>query len=151
MKLRNAVKEDMIFLFDLRNDISVRKSAFNARKIDLDTHKKWFNRKLIEGNSIILIGEEKGVKVGQVRFDVERKMISAELDVSSQRGKGYGGMLLRRGCRYTFKKLRIRKIVAHIKEKNDTSIKTFIKAEFMNCGHVYYKDQKCVEMILKNI
>ena len=38
MKIRKAEEEDMIFLFNLRNEIAVRQSAFNTKPVDLETH-----------------------------------------------------------------------------------------------------------------
>lgn len=153
MKIRESEKEDMMFLFNLRNDVIARQSAFNTEPIDLDTHRQWFNRKLTDENTVILIFENNEDKVGQIRFDIDRKLNVAEVDIAIIRvcrGKGYGVELLKMGCKYAFEKLRIKKIVAHIKAENAISVKTFSKVGFLNCGYVDYKNQKSVEMVLKN-
>lgn len=153
MKIRNVKKKDMMFLFDLRNDIAVRQSAFNTEPVDLETHRQWFNKKMTDKDTVILIAEDNGNKIGQIRFDINRKADVAEVDIAIIpvcRGKGSGVNLLKMGCKYAFKKLHIKKIVAHIKLENEISVKTFSKVGFLNLGHVDYKVQKCIEMVLKN-
>ena len=152
-KLRRAKKEDMMFLFELRNDIVVKQSAFNTKLIDLETHRQWFSRKLTDGDTTILIAENNSDKIGQIRFDIDRKTGVAEVDIAVMaacRGKGYGAKILKMGCKYVLKKLHIKKIIAHIKPRNEISVKTFSTTGFSNCGCVDYKAQKCIEMLLEN-
>ena len=153
MKIRNVEKEDIVFLLDLRNDVVVGQSAFNADPVDLETHRRWFNKKIVDKNAIILIIEDNDNRIGQIRFDIDKKSNVAEADIAimpAYRRKGYGVKTLKIGCKYAFEKLHIEKIIAHIKPENEISIKTFAKAGFLNCGYVDHKTQKCVEMVLKS-
>ena len=129
MKIRNVEKGDMMFLFNLRNDIVTRQSAFKRESVDLEMHTRWFNRKIINKNAIILIAKDNDNKVGQIRFDIDRKASVAEVDIAiatAYKGKGNGVKFLKMGCRYVFEKLHIGEIIAHIKPKNEISVKTFI-------------------------
>lgn len=151
MKLRKAQYDDMIFLFDLRNDIEVRRSAFNTEPVNLETHRKWLKGRLKSAHSTILIAEENNNKIGQIRFDIDIKKASAEVSIaiaSGYRGKGYGVELLKAGCMYAFQNLGVREIIAYIKEENLISIKAFSKAGFSNLGPLHYKGHRCVKMLL---
>lgn len=152
MKIRKAEKEDMMFLFSLRNETVVRKSAFDTDPVDLRTHRQWFNRKLTGEDTIILIAENDGDKIGQIRFDIDSKIDTAEVDIAviqKYRGKGLGTKFLKMACDYAFEKLHMKKIVAYIKFENEISVKSFSKAGFKNCGFANYKGHKCVKMALE--
>ena len=108
---------------------------------------------MADNDSVILIAEDKGKKIGQIRFDINRKADIAEVDIAiipMCRGKGYGVKLLKMGCKYAFERLHIKRVIAHIKPENEISVITFSNAGFLNCGYVDYKAQKCVEMVLEN-
>jgi UDP-2,4-diacetamido-2,4,6-trideoxy-beta-L-altropyranose hydrolase len=151
MRIRKAKKVDITFLFNLRNDAAVRESAFNSKPIDKETHKQWFNKKLLDKNAIIFIAENNGLKVGQIRFDIDKIKCKAEVDIAiapKYRAKGYGVKLLTSGCKFIFKKTsKCKKIVAYIKPENEISIRIFSKAGFQNCGCVNHNRIKCVEMV----
>lgn len=146
--LRKADFGDLIFLYNLRNEETVRNASFSSAIIDLKTHKDWYKKKLKDNNQLILIGEINKEKIGQIRFEIEKDHAEVSLAISpEQRGKGYGIELLNLGCQYVFSKLNINKIFAHIKPENSASLKVFSKAGFVNKGFKIYKSQKCIEMI----
>lgn len=150
MKIRKAKKEDLLFLLKLRNDPEVRAVSFNTNEIDIETHKKWFEKKLADKNCLMLIIEEKGVEIGQVRFDKDSAGEDAEVNIAlvkEFRGKGYGTRILQKTCEYALKYFGVQKILAHIKSDNISSIKSFSKAGFQSVGIVEYKEMPCVEMI----
>lgn len=148
--LRKAKDEDLIFLYNLRNEESVRSASFNTEEIDIKTHKAWFKRKLKDKDSLILIGEINKEKIGQIRFDLDNDGTEVSLAISSQqRGKGYGLQLLTKGCQYAFEKLKINTIISFIKPENEASLKIFLMENFINLGLSYVKSQKCIKMVLK--
>jgi len=61
IKLTEAGYDDMIFVFDLRNDIEVTRSGFNTDPVELGTYRKRFERRLRSEYSTILIGEKKTI------------------------------------------------------------------------------------------
>ena len=153
MNVREVNNIDIKLLLDLRNEPFVRQSAFNTKIIGIKTHRKWFKEKLSQKNSsVILIAENNGERIGQIRFDVDSKTNSVEIDiaiVSIHRGKRFGLKLLKVGCKYAFKKLHVSKIIAHIKAENIISFKTFLKAGFLSSGYINnYKSCNCIEMLL---
>lgn len=153
MKIRKAKKEDIIFLYNLRNEPIVRQSAFNTDAVNWQTHQKWFDKKLRSKKTIILIAEKDSEEIGQIRFDFERKTKIAEVDIAIKakwRGKGYGLKLLKQGCKYAFGALKIKEITAHIKAGNKISVRIFSKAGFSNYGFIEYNSHKCIEMRFKD-
>lgn len=149
--LRKAKNEDSPFLYDLRNDPLVKTKAFNQGHISLTTHKNWFQKKINDSNTLILIAENKKNKIGQVRFDIDNEKKFAEIDIAivkKYRGFGYGPKILDSACKHAFKNLKINKIFAFIKENNVASLKSFSKAGFINREVVNYKLHNCIKMTL---
>ena len=139
-------------MFDLRNDPAVRAVSFSTDEIDLQTHEKWFNKKLTDKNCLILIAEEKRRKIGQVRFDKDDNAQSAEVNIAliqEFRGKGYGSNILKSACQYAFKRFGLTSIIAHIKLDNPPSVRSFLKVGFRQIGVIEYKGTSCLEMILE--
>jgi RimJ/RimL family protein N-acetyltransferase len=153
MKIRKAVLSDALFLFRLRNSPSVRRVSFNTGKIQLRPHRQWFKERLSDENTSFFIGEQAGVRAGQIRFDANPKTNSAEVSISVAsrfRGKGLGFSLLKAGCRRIFRNPKCKKLIAHIKKNNKASVQTFTKAGFKNRGMVSYNGHRCLEMVLWN-
>ena len=152
MKIRKAEKGDITFLFDLRNDPEVRQASFRTEPLDTEAHKEWFNKKLSDPNTSILIAEDDNAKIAQIRFELDRKMSVAEVSIAvvrACRGKGYGTKILAMGCTYIFRNFGIKKIIGHIKTENKVSINTFSGAGFVNYGHVKYLNHDCIQMCLE--
>lgn len=134
-----------MFLFELKNEAAVRQGSFSAEPVELETHSQWFNRKVADEDCVILIAEDNGRRIGEIRFDVDRKTGVAEVDIAvvpKCRAKGYGVRTMQMGCNYAFEKL-------HIKAENEISIKMCTRAGFSSCGYIDYRAQKAVQMVLK--
>lgn len=153
MKLRKARASDLLFLYRLRNLPSVRRWSFNNKLLKLGSHKQWFCKKLADPNVFMLIAEESGRKIAQIRFDFNPRTRTAEVGIAVKpffRGKGKGSFILQTGCRYALSRYKVKKIKAHIKKKNSASLRLFTRAGFQNLGVRYFKGHPCVEMILWN-
>jgi len=152
MEIRGALPQDMMFLFELRNDPAVRGVSFNTDEIDLNTHSGWFAKKLRDANCLILIIEDGGKKIGQVRFDKDNNVQSAEVNIALTkefRSRGYGSAALKMVCKHALEHFGVIKIIAHIKKDNAASLKSFAKAGFRIAGDVDFNGQMCAEMILE--
>jgi UDP-2,4-diacetamido-2,4,6-trideoxy-beta-L-altropyranose hydrolase len=93
--VRPAAAADRDSLHAWRNHPVVRAVSRNADEIDVDEHRRWFDRVLASDSRHLLIGERSGQPVGVVRFDVEG--IAAEVSiylVPQELGRGSGGALL---------------------------------------------------------
>lgn len=134
LKIREIVKEDVKLIYKWSNDTEVRKQSFNSNSINFKEHKNWFNRKLINSNSLLLINEYKGSKIGLVRFEIEdnKCKVGVLLD-EIFRGKGLSSLMLIKSSKYYFKRFKL-PIYAHIKASNIPSVRAFEKA-----GYKFFK------------
>ena len=132
LKIVSIKKYDEKFLYDLRNHVSTRKHMFNNESISLDTHKKWFLNSLANTNRDIFVFLKVDQKIGQIRFDKRNGTAQVDLAViDSERGKGYGTVLLMMAC-HNYLKLNsdINYLSAKIKKENFKSTQAFLKTGF---------------------
>ncbi|MDO8429801.1 MAG: GNAT family N-acetyltransferase [bacterium] len=137
--LRKVMIGDSDFLFNLRNEESVRRVSFNQESINPMGHSEWFKKKLADSQSQIFIAEVKSQSIGMVRFDLIGDA-DAEVNVAVTekfQGKGYGSGILRQSA-VKFLELfpKINSIHAFIKPDNLVSIRSFIKAGYALQGEV---------------
>ncbi len=69
IKLNKLKKQDINFLFKLRNKREVRKYSLNRKTISKKEHEKWCDQKLKDKESKIFIIKIKKHKVGYIRLD----------------------------------------------------------------------------------
>jgi RimJ/RimL family protein N-acetyltransferase len=152
IKLRKATKADAKLLWEWRNEKTSRESAFDSTPIPYRSHLQWFESKLKDANSIILIAlNNEGIPIGQIRFDPSDN-ITAEVDVlvsEKYRGRGYGTDLIKLGCSQVFAQTEITIIISRIKKSNITSIKAFSHAGFRKIRDTVYKNHDIVELKLE--
>src|ERR1051326_7133410 len=127
--LRRATLADADLLLQWRNDPSVRATAFQTSPISLATHQLWFQARLDSPNSRIWLLENNGTPVGQVRYDCVGGKAEIAIAVSpSERGRGFGRMLLMLSIERACNELKPESLVAVVKTTNDPSIRTFRSA-----------------------
>ncbi|GJM33456.1 MAG: hypothetical protein DHS20C18_24570 [Saprospiraceae bacterium] len=138
-RLRKATAKDVELYFNWANDNSVRKNAFSQEPILLEHHQKWFNQKIKNEESHLLILEKENIPIGQIRFDKDENN-EWEIDYSidfNYRGLGYGIMLLQRGLDH-LKNIETKpKVKAVVKGHNLASLKAF-----RNIGFQEYQSDK---------
>jgi UDP-2,4-diacetamido-2,4,6-trideoxy-beta-L-altropyranose hydrolase len=71
MTVRRAEARDCEQYFKWANDNSVRENSINTGEISWESHVKWFEAKVGNPNSCLLIFESQGLPLGQVRFDLQ--------------------------------------------------------------------------------
>lgn len=152
--LRKAANKDLIFLFDLRNEKSVRGASFNIEPISLETHSKWFQNKLKDKDTQIFIIEVESRPMAMVRFDLTSDSeAEANVAVSEKfQGKGYGSEILRQSS-VKFQEIfpKVNLIRAFIKPGNQASVRSFAKAGYQLTGEREHKGNFCSEMVLRRI
>ncbi len=154
LALRRASLGDTAFLLELRNDPAVRFSAFSSSPVEPDTHRRWLAGKLADPNTILLIVESSGQRIGQVRFDLDPSSRAAEISIalsSGSRGKRIGRRVLQLAGACAFGEAPIDEIRAHIKPENAASIRAFASAGFSEVGVVEHKGHPCLEMVLRRV
>ena len=130
---RNVRREDGALLWEWRNQIDVRRSAFNTEPIALEDHIAWLERRLVDPECHFMIGSNPlGEPVGQVRFDMRGE--SSEIDISvaaSKRGEGWGlRLLLFAVLTHFWQNKRQKRVIALVKFENLASQRLFEAAGF---------------------
>lgn len=93
--LRNATKEDAVFLLDLANDSECRKNSLNHESITFENHMKWLE-KVLNSNlqkQYILVDELQSIGQGRLESIENACRISYSI-IPEKRGRGYGKKLI---------------------------------------------------------
>ena len=122
IKLRKADNNDAELLFNWVNDTNVRKNSINPEPINWENHLIWFNKKINDNNSKILILFSPEYLLGQIRIDLVDAYWNIDYSIDNEfRGIGLGKemvkLLLKMYEFYNFK--------ATVKKENLASIKIF--------------------------
>jgi RimJ/RimL family protein N-acetyltransferase len=120
--LRKATKQDARFIFNVRNQYSVRKQSWNTITLVWEKHKKWFNENF---TNYWIIGKN----LGFIRLN--NGHISIAL-LDKHQGKGIGTKVLK-------KKIFEKSITAEIKLDNLQSLFCFLKAGYKPIGLILKK------------
>lgn len=148
LTVREATVNDCNLLWDWVNDPTVRESAFSSDLIPWETHFAWFRQKLNDPNCVIYIAlSDQADEVGQIRFDINGSEATVDVSVAANyRGKGIGKDLIQAGLEQLKSEHIIRSVHAYIKESNIASQRAFVRAGFIEAGHMVHGDHPCVHM-----
>jgi RimJ/RimL family protein N-acetyltransferase len=146
LSLRSATRADETLLLEWRNDPSTRSSAFNDGVVSVEEHHAWLERKLADPASVILIAEEEGEPVAQVRFDRVDCGV-AEIDISvarTSRGRGIGGKVIGLAVPEAVSLLGAKQVIARVKPNNKASLNLFAGAGFRRVS----ESESVVQLVL---
>ena len=134
LRARLARLDDEALILRWANDPLVRKNAFTAEKIDPDTHRAWFYKRLrdLENCRLYIVETEAGLLVGQVRFERSRGAweVHYAMDVRC-RGRGIGVSMLNTAVK-TFRCLYpLETLFGRVKPENSASCKIFTSLGFV--------------------
>ncbi|WP_449599054.1 UDP-2,4-diacetamido-2,4,6-trideoxy-beta-L-altropyranose hydrolase [Paenibacillus sp. Marseille-Q9583] len=132
IELRNIGQDDVLWMWECRNEIVSRNNSFHTAEISFSEHIEWVKQSefmLTRKLMVACIGEQ---KIAVVRFDRDGNDAMISLNVAKEhRGKGYALKILRE---LEVKALEwdrnIHNLHATIKMRNIISIKTFTKAGY---------------------
>jgi len=131
LEIRKVNKKDVELLFNWSNDSLVRAQSFNTSKISYKEHVSWFDKKIVDASSLLLIIEKNKEPLGIVRFDIKDKHAVIGISVDeNHRGKGLAFLFLELSIKKYFKENKY-PILASIKKTNTASIKAFKRAGFL--------------------
>lgn len=93
--VRTARREDVNVFFNWANDPVARQNSISQQPIPLESHLKWFDAKLADPDTLLLIFSQGKTPCAQVRYDVtgERAVVSISLD-KDFRGQGLSRRIL---------------------------------------------------------
>jgi len=133
MRIRLINEIDSKEIYNWRNNDLTREMSVNSELISFDDHKKWIINYINNPDKTIFIGEESGLKLGVVRFELNLENNTAEVSINMNplmRSKGYGKKLLSKSIeKYLNKTKTILK--AKIKNENQISINLFKSQGFI--------------------
>lgn len=134
ISLRQARIDDCYYLWNWRNHPEIRKWCFNTDKIEYAKHKEWFARKIKEkGTKIYITENNKGEKIGQIRFELDKKhtaFVNVNLNPDFF-GKGFGSKLIKKGTAlFSKENPHLKEAVAEIRDENIASKRAFQKAGY---------------------
>jgi RimJ/RimL family protein N-acetyltransferase len=153
ISFRYARPSDALFLYDLRNESAVRKSALSTGVFSLSEHRAWLRGKLASRNCTMFIATIGSKRVGQIRFDIDTAGVAdmdAALTVKS-RGRGCGIVLFRDACKKLFSESRVRACRARVKIQNQASRRALESAGFREVGVRRVKGHVVCEMQLHRL
>ncbi len=151
LKYRFAREEDVDLYYTWANDKVVRENSYNQEEIKYENHVKWFNNKLKSNDCrFYLFLNNNNEAVGQVRIDKnENEVVIGISTDKNHRGKGYASEMLNIATDNYLNTYPDRQIVAYIKLKNEVSYKSFIKANFVECGLLEFANEKSYKLSKK--
>ncbi len=130
IKLRAVRSEDKQLTFEWANDKLTRENSFHSGSISFNDHVQWFDKKLIDPDTICYIIEVADIPAGIVRFEVSEAETVIGINIARDfRGKGYAVSFLKKACAEFFKHHR-KEISAYIKKGNLASLKAFERSGF---------------------
>lgn len=132
--IRKAQPEDSKDIWIWRNDKTTRKMSISIDEIDWDSHSNWFEKSLLDKNTLLHIGflESDKSKVGICRYNIDPEKNVATVSINlnpEKRGRRLSCELLSGSMRTLFKERKI-DLAATIKKQNKASITCFTKCGF---------------------
>ena len=123
LKINKLSKKNSNFLFNLRNEISVRKFSRNKKVIKYEDHLKWLKKKSKDKNyKIIIFSNNKGQNVGYVRLKIKKLNVYVSIAILKKfRNKGFSKILLS----LAENKIKNKNLLAEVNKKNLKSISLF--------------------------
>jgi RimJ/RimL family protein N-acetyltransferase len=136
LTLRRAVPGDEARLLAWRNDPRTRDASFDQEEISSEDHRAWFARKRADSGCAILIIEDDGRPVGQVRLErLQSDLAEVHVGLAPEaRGRGLGRAALRLAVRQASELLGVQDLRALVKADNEMSLRAFGAAGFEETG-----------------
>ena len=148
LRARPAKEGDFMLLFRWINDPLARSMSFSQDLITLEAYKEEFGKILSQQNRHLLIierYEESGnwAPIAHVQVDKDGQItMSLACEFCGQQ---LTESVLKTGIAYVRRDFSIKKLVAHIKQNNTTSIKAFEGAGFQFVQETNVKGNPCIE------
>jgi L-amino acid N-acyltransferase YncA len=130
LEVRRAKISDSLLYWHWANDSTVRINAFNQHKIKWEEHQTWFNERLADFDTKLLLIESEAGPVGQVRFNRSDSNYIISYSIARQfRGLGLGQVVLTKAIDY-LRQREVATLIGDVKENNLASIKIFNQLGF---------------------
>jgi UDP-2,4-diacetamido-2,4,6-trideoxy-beta-L-altropyranose hydrolase len=148
LQIRPSDSGDVQLLWEWANDPNIRRNSHHSEPIPWESHRGWYNARLLSPDTRFWILEKSGEPVGQIRYDKDRDRNSAELSFSiagKHRGQGYGTELVRRTRELACAELSVGRITAVTFMENTASARVFKRLGFTLLGSALIKGHQCYQ------
>lgn len=133
--LRAAAADDAELLLRWRNDPLTRANSRNKGEVSADEHRAWLQASLTNPHRRLMVAEQAGRPVGQVRLDKEGATAEVSVTVAPEaRGAGLAAWMLR-GAESVGRELGVTTLTAQIHPTNAASLKAFRRAGYYSFVH----------------
>lgn len=142
--LRKANSSDVNITFEWASNEVVRQYALSKNKIEFESHKLWFNAKIIDPKVYYYLAMVEEQPVGSIRFDQvgEEAVISYLIDPKFH-GNGFGKKIVKEGIEHFRIDSQNYALVGIVENENKASLKIFrdlsFKEEFLNENTIKFK------------
>ncbi len=154
LSIRKAVNLDSLLYWHWANDKAVRENSLNQKTIELEKHKIWFEDRLNDPNSILLLIESDLSPIGQVRFECSNSHCVVNYSLAKQfRRFNLGVAILKKAIDYLRKDYPFT-LIGKIRKENTGSKKVFERLGFAKIENKKKNDINYFELQLiptKNI
>lgn len=149
VSLRPVRQSDCRLLWLWRNDPAVRVSSFNSNPVEYELHCRWFNARLNDPATRILVAEsESGTPVGQVRLDLKNNEAEISISVDQKfRGGGFGQAMIGSATALALRELDLRAVHGFIRPENAVSIRSFERAGYRRIGETQIRGATALHFI----
>jgi len=136
--LRSAVASDENALLGLRNSPDIRECSLNPATIPREAHHAWFQSRLADPSTVLVMACDDRELAGYVRFDLDDETATVSIALAAQyRGVGLGGAVLEGAIdRLIHEHDRITTLIAVVRSENRGSRAMFARADFSPRGQL---------------
>lgn len=138
LRLRSAGPADSDFLFNLRNDPSAYPNFRSPHPVEPEEHADWLSRVLADPESDLLVIEDGGRAIGNIRLAPPRSDPAAvEIGISlvaDARGRGTGRLAIDAAVAFGFVRRSAKLLLAAVRPANAASAAAFASAGFTRTG-----------------
>lgn len=151
LRFRPVSTEDLNLVYEWRNYPEIVALSASGSKVTWEEHVAWFSNLLANPDKLLLIIEDDGRPIGQVRFDKVEcdALIMGIYLVPSMVGQGRGKSLIKSACAYAKTKWpNLCFIKAEIRKENIRSQRAFAKAGFKCNSIELQRETKDIELMI---
>lgn len=136
VSIQKATQDDLMDIFDWRNDPVTCQMSLNSNPIKLDAHREWFKKAISSKNIKMYMAFQSDAKVGVCRFDMDSNIAEISINLNpSFRNKGLSFEVLKCSIDAFFEEVEVN-LIAKIKEENVRSVDLFKR-----CGFVFDRQE----------
>jgi spore coat polysaccharide biosynthesis predicted glycosyltransferase SpsG/RimJ/RimL family protein N-acetyltransferase len=132
IELRSANEQDLMLHYNWANEPETRNNSFSKEPITLETHIKWYLKKINSLDAALFVLLLDGTPIGSIRFDFNNaSSILSFLIEKKYRNKGLGTVILEKGLAKIIEEHRkIKTVNGYVHQNNLASINSFLKVGF---------------------